>query len=293
MGPSSGRVPSFATRFAPSPTGRLHRGHAFSALTAWEAARTAGGRFVLRIEDIDCARCRPEHEATILEDLAWLGLSWERPVRRQSEHMADYHQALERLRGRGLLYRDFRSRREIAQAAASAPHGFAAAASAGPHLPQSEAALLAEGRPFAWRLSMAAARSELGPAFDALSFTEQGAGPAGEHGLVPARPEVAGDIVLARKDVGVAYHLAVVVDDALQAITHVIRGQDLFEASGVQRLLQALLRLPEPVYRHHRLLTDAGGRRFAKRDRAQTLQELRAAGVTPAQLRAELGFPPL
>ena len=283
-------MPSFTTRFAPSPTGLLHRGHAFSALTALEAAREAGGRFLLRIEDIDRTRCRPEYEAAILEDLAWLGLSWEAPVRRQSDHMADYAAALESLRNRGLLYRDFRSRREIAEAAASAPHGPEAALSPGPHPPDDEAELLDRGRPFAWRLSMPAARRALGPAFETLTFLEQGAGTQGETGTLPARAEQAGDIVLARKDVGVAYHLAVVVDDALQGVTHVIRGHDLFPATGVQRLLQTLLGLPEPAYRHHRLLTSPDGRRYAKRDGAQTLRELRAAGLTPQALRAELGF---
>lgn len=278
----------FATRFAPSPTGLLHRGHAFSALTAWTAAREAGGRFLLRIEDIDRSRSRPEWEAAIHEDLAWLGLDWEQPVRRQSEHMADYLAALKRLRGAGLLYRCFRTRRETAQAAASAPHGSETAFCAGPHDPDEEAALLAEGRPFAWRLSMAQARAALGGAFQALTFTEEAED--GTRRVSPAQAEAAGDVVLARKDVGVAYHLAVVVDDALQSITHVIRGEDLREAAGVQRLLQALLELPEPVYRHHRLLQGPDGRRYAKRDRSETLREIRAAGVSAEQLRAELGF---
>lgn len=283
-------MPAFATRFAPSPTGLLHRGHAFSALTAFEAARAAGGRFLLRMEDIDATRSSPEFEAAILEDLAWLGLSWEEPVRRQSEHMDDYLAALGRLRDGGLLYRDFRSRRQVAEAAASAPHGPTTATGPGPLAPPEEAALLAEGRPFAWRLSMSAARNRLGPAFEALAFTEEGQGPAGERGVLPARPERAGDVVLARKDVGVAYHLAVVVDDALQGITQVIRGQDLFEAAGVQRLLQTLLGLPEPAYRHHRLLLGPDGRRFAKRDRSETLQELRTRGISPGELRRDLGF---
>ena len=292
MTPSSGRVPTFATRFAPSPTGLLHRGHAFSALTTHEAARKVGGRFILRIEDIDRTRCRPEFEAAILEDLRWLGLRWPEPVRRQSEHMDDYGGALASLRDRGLLYRDFRSRREVAEAAASAPHAPEIAPSPGPLPPTEETALLEAARPFAWRLSLAAARAALGPAFDSLTFVEDQVGPAGEPVVFPARPAEAGDIVLARKDVGVAYHLAVVVDDAFQGITHVIRGHDLFEATGVQRLLQELLGLPEPVYRHHRLLTDAEGRRYAKRDRAETLAALRAGGMTRERVRTELGFPP-
>jgi glutamyl-Q tRNA(Asp) synthetase len=277
----------FATRFAPSPTGHLHRGHAFSALTAFDAARAAGGRFVLRIEDIDATRSRPEFEAAILEDLAWLGLAWEQPVRRQSEHLADYHQAIDALRDRGLVYRCFRTRKELD--IGRAPHEPARPFAGGPLAPAEEAARLARGEAFAWRLSLDAARRALG-GFDRLGFVEEGAGPDGETGQVRARPETAGDIVLARKDVGVAYHLAVVLDDALQGITHVIRGQDLFEAAHIQRLLQALLDLPTPTYRHHRLLVGPDGKRYAKRDRAQTLRELRAAGVTPAQLRAEMGL---
>jgi glutamyl-Q tRNA(Asp) synthetase len=275
-----------ATRFAPSPTGYLHKGHAFSALTAFEAARQMGGRFVLRIEDIDFTRCRHEFEAGIYDDLAWLGLAWERPVLRQSEHIADYLAALEQLRAAGLVYRSFATRREIAEAVLSAPHG-APEGYRGAALPaDEEAARLAADEPFAWRLDLAAAQSAAGP----LSFVEAGEGPAGERGEIGVDPGAAGDIVLARKDVGVAYHLAVVVDDARQQITEVVRGQDLFEATHVQRLLQALLGLPAPRYRHHRLLTGANGRRLAKRDRAETLRALRDRGVSAAELRAELGF---
>jgi len=281
----------FATRFAPSPTGRLHRGHAFSALTAWRAAKDAGGRFVLRIEDIDPTRCRPEFEAAIYEDLAWLGLDWETPVRRQSDHLSDYAAVVEALDRRGLLYRCFRTRKEILDAIGDAPHGPAEAACPGPHPAEEEARLLAEGRPFAWRLSLDRAKEALGgAAWDALSFVEEGSGPEGETGVVRARPETAGDVVLARKDAGTAYHLAVTHDDALQAISHVIRGQDLFEATHIQRLIQALMDWPAPVYRHHRLLAGPDGRRYAKRDRSVTLAELREGGLTPETLRAELGF---
>ena len=281
----------FATRFAPSPTGRLHRGHAFSALTAWRAAKDAGGRFVLRIEDIDPTRCRPEFEAAIYEDLAWLGLDWETPVRRQSDHLSDYAAVVEALDRRGLLYRCFRTRKEILDAIGDAPHGPAEAARPGPHSAEEEARLLAEGRPFAWRLSLDRAKEALGgAAWDALSFVEEGSGPEGETGVVRARPETAGDVVLARKDAGTAYHLAVTHDDALQAISHVIRGQDLFEATHIQRLIQALMDWPAPVYRHHRLLAGPDGRRYAKRDRSVTLAELREGGLTPETLRAELGF---
>jgi glutamyl-Q tRNA(Asp) synthetase len=282
-------VARFVTRFAPSPTGRLHRGHAYSALTAFEAARAAGGRFLLRIEDIDRTRCRPEYETALLEDLAWLGLAWETPVRRQSEHMADYRAALERLAERGLVYRCYRTRREIAAAIESAPHGAMEAWRGGPLSPQEEARREAEGAPYAWRLSLVAAAQALG-GFGDLAFKEEGCGPQGESGRIAARPELGGDVVLARKDVGVAYHLAVVVDDALQGVTHVIRGQDLFEAAHVQRLLQALLGLPTPVYRHHRLLMGPDGKRFAKRDLAETLAEIRARGVSAEALRRELGF---
>jgi glutamyl-Q tRNA(Asp) synthetase len=279
----------FVTRFAPSPTGLLHRGHAFSALTAQRAACEASGRFLLRIEDIDRTRCRPEYEAAIFEDLAWLELDWETPVRRQSDHMADYRAALDRLAGRGLVYRCFRTRREIAEAIEAAPHGAMEAWRGSPLAPAEEQRRLAVGDAYAWRLSLAAAERELG-GFDGLTFVEEGEAPGGERGIVAARPALGGDVVLARKDVGVAYHLAVVHDDALQGVTHVIRGQDLFEATHVQRLLQALLGLPTPAYRHHRLLSGPDGKRFAKRDGAETLRSLREAGMTAAELRAELGF---
>ena len=210
-------------------------------------------------------------------------------MRRQSEHMADYGAALRDLSDRGLTYRCFRTRREVAEAIEAAPHGAMEAFRGAPLAPGEEARRVAAGEPYAWRLSLAAAERALG-GFDGLAFVEEGAGPNGEHGLIPARPELGGDVVLARKALGVAYHLAVVADDARQGVTDVIRGQDLFEATHVHRLLQALLGLPAPAYRHHRLLTGPDGKRFAKRDRAQTLRELRARGMTPQQLRAELGF---
>lgn len=280
---------AFVTRFAPSPTGYLHKGHAFSALTAWQAAREHAGRFLLRIEDIDATRCKPAFEAAILEDLAWLGLDWERPVRRQSDHLADFQGALDTLRGRGLLYRCFRTRKEVLDEIGRAPHqpgeGPDGAVFTGAPLPlPEEQALLDAGKPFAWRLSLAAAREHLGAAWDDLAFVEAG------EGLVQARPETAGDVVLARKDVGVAYHLAVVWDDALQGVTNVIRGRDLYEATHIQRLLQALLDLPTPRYEHHPLLIGPDGKRFAKRDQSQTLRELRQGGMTAEALRSELGF---
>ena len=249
----------------------------------------AQGRFVLRIEDIDRIRCRPAYEAAIYEDLAWLGLAWETPLRRQSDHMADYGAALHELSARGLTYRCFRTRREIAEAIESAPHGALEAFRGEALPPAEEAARVAAGEPYAWRLSLTAAERMLG-GFDDLTFQEDGEGPDGEGGLIRARPELGGDVVLARKDVGVAYHLAVTHDDALQGVTHVIRGQDLFASTHVQRLLQALLRLPTPTYRHHRLLAGPDGKRFAKRDQAQSLRDLRGSGVTAAALRTELGF---
>ena len=279
MSPPNPSQDVFVTRFAPSPTGYLHRGHAFSALTAFDAARAANGRFILRIEDIDATRRRADYEAAIYEDLAWLGLEWEQPVRRQSEHMADYGAALRDLSERGLTYRCFRTRREVAEAIESAPHGAMDAFRGAPLPPDDEAARVEAGEAYAWRLSLDASERTLGN-FSGLTFEERGAGPNGEHGTIQARPELGGDVVLARKDVGVAYHLAVVADDARQGVTEVIRGQDLFEAAHVQRLLQALLALPTPDYRHHRLLARPDGKRYAKRDHAQTLRELRASGMT-------------
>ncbi len=286
----------YVTRFAPSPTGLLHLGHAFSALTAFDAARAAGGQFLLRIEDIDATRSRPEFEAAIHEDLAWLGLSWPQPVRRQSEHMDDYAAALSTLRDRGLLYRCFRTRREVLDAIASAPHGPGEDADGSvfrgaPLPPDEEAARLDERRPFAWRLSLARAQAILGGLED-LGFEEGGQGPGGEHGTIAADPRLEGDVILARKDVGVAYHLAVVVDDALQGVSEVVRGCDLFAATHVQRLLQALLGLPTPRYRHHRLLLGEDGKRLAKRNRAPALRDLREAGVSPAEIRDRLDLLP-
>ena len=282
---------SFVTRFAPSPTGLLHLGHAYSTLKAFDAARAAGGRFILRIEDIDVTRCRPQFEAAIYDDLAWLGLAWEQPVLRQSDHLADYHAALERLHQKGLLYRDFRTRSELASDIAGAPHG-----PVGPIVratalhAEEEAERLTRGEAFAWRLSLTAARAHLGPAWERLSFVEEGCGPDGETGRIITKPDLAGDIVLARKDVGAAYHLAVVVDDARQGITCVIRGDDLFAAAHIQRLLQALLDLPTPIYRHHPLLMGPDGKRLAKRNGAPALSDLRQAGQTAADVRRRLGL---
>jgi glutamyl-Q tRNA(Asp) synthetase len=281
--PTGGRT--VVTRFAPSPSGYLHLGHAYSALLNFDQARAAGGRFLLRIEDIDRTRCRPEFEAAIFEDLAWLGLAWDEPPLRQSDRLPLYERYLAALEARGLVYRCFRTRRDIAEAMA-APHGAPAGAFRGAPLdPDAEQAALAAGRPFAWRLSLTAARAALGPAFDRLSFVEDGASGSVAR---PADPARFGDAVLGRKDIGTSYHLAAVVDDALQGVTHVTRGEDLREAAGLHGLLGALLGFAPPVYRHHKLILGPDGRRLAKRDRAETLRALRAAGLTPADVRARL-----
>jgi glutamyl-Q tRNA(Asp) synthetase len=270
---------AFVTRFAPSPTGYLHLGHAFSALTAFEAARAAGGRFLLRIEDIDEGRRRPEFEAAIYEDLAWLGLTWETPVRRQSEHMPEYRAALDRLIAAGLIYRDFRTRKEILAESLNAPHGAGDIVRGGPS--PDEAELLADGRPFAWRLWLDRCRDRLGARWDALGFEADGV-------WVKADAARLGDAIIARKDFPASYHLACVHDDALQEITDVIRGEDLRDAAHLHVLLQALLDLPTLRYRHHRLILGPQGKRLAKRDRAAALRELQLSGRTPAEVRALL-----
>lgn len=288
---------TFVTRFAPSPTGRLHLGHAYSALLAHDMSRREGGLLLLRMEDIDATRCRPEYEAAILEDLAWLGLTWPTPVRRQSEHFTDYASALEKLRNIGVLYRCFLTRREIAEEAMSAPHapgeGGDGIIYRGPSTPMSEDEQefrMARGDAFAWRLSMSYSQDLLGEVFARLEFRERDEATKAERSIA-ARPEIHGDIVLARKDTPASYHLCVVHDDALQGVTHVIRGKDLRDATHVHVLLQRLLGLPQPIYTHHRLLTDESGRRFAKRDRSLTLAALRDAGLAAVDIRARIGLP--
>ena len=291
-------------RFAPSPNGHLHLGHAFSALTAFDAARAAGGRFLLRIEDIDRARARPAFEAAILEDLAWLGLAWETPVLHQSARGPAYAAALAALETAGLLYPCTCTRRDVAEAHA-APQETAPGLPPGPEGPDGlpypgtcRARGAAPGEPAALRLDMRLAVAALGgpAAVGALAVEEIGRGPNGETGRLPLSADWlvgrCGDVVLARKDLGTSYHLSVVVDDAHQGVTHVTRGEDLFSAAPLHRLLQALLGLPVPVWRHHRLIRDADGRRLAKRDRDAGIRELRAAGETPAAIRARLGLPP-
>lgn len=283
-------------RFAPSPNGFLHLGHALSALINGELARATGGRFLLRIEDIDATRCRPEYEAAIYEDLAWLGLSWEEPVRRQSDHLADYQDAVRRLERADLVYPSFESRAEIARLVAAReadgiwprdPDGAPLYPGTARTLPREERARrIAAGYPYALRLDMAAAFARTG----SLAWREDEIDPPGAYAMIPATPADWGDIVLARKDVPTSYHLSVVVDDALQGITHVVRGRDLYAATSVHRVLQALLRLPAPAYHHHRLVLDADGRKLSKSTRATGLRELRADGATPADIRRLIGL---
>lgn len=291
-----------AFRFAPSPNGRLHLGHALSALLNARMARALGGRLLIRIEDIDAARCTPELEAGVLEDLAWLGLDWERPVRRQSEHFADYRAALNRLSAMGLLRKAFLTRGEIARAVARLEEERGAPWPCDPDgaplypgdeavlAPEEIAAREAQGAPFALRLDM---RAALARCKAPLSWQElpddEGRGTPERLSADPARW---GDVVLARKDTPTSYHLSVVVDDARQGVTHVVRGRDLFEATAVHRLLQVLLGLPEPLYRHHRLILDADGRKLSKSQGDTALAELRARGATPDDIRRRIGLEP-
>ena len=269
------------TRFAPSPTGRLHLGHAYSALRAHDYARERDGAFLLRIEDIDPGRSRPEHVDGILEDLLWLGLEWDGELVYQSERLPHYAEALERLKAEGLLYPCFCTRADIA-ASVAAPQGpdpGSGSRAGGPVYPGTCRGLAAPdlARPHAWRLDMAKAAARAGP----LVWTDEGR-------EVRAAPEAFGDVVLARKDAPASYHLAVTLDDAAEGVTHVVRGRDLFAATHVHRLLQALLGLPTPAYHHHPLLTDAGGNRLAKRHNAPTIAALREAGTDPQALVASL-----
>lgn len=271
------------SRFAPSPTGRLHLGHAWSAVQAHALARASNGRFLLRIEDIDQGRSRPEHVDGILADLAWLGLAHDGPVLFQSQRLPVYAEALDRLKAQGLIYPCFCTRADIARevaASASAPHG-----SDGPVYPGTCRQLAPDVRarrlavePHAWRIDMARAVAVAGP----LEWRDAHAG------VVRADPQGQGDVVLARKDAGVSYHLAVTVDDAAQGVTDVVRGRDLFAATHVHRLLQALLGLPTPFYHHHPLLVGSDGERLAKRHGAPTLESMRVAGVDGRALAGEL-----
>ncbi len=283
-------------RFAPSPNGYLHLGHAYSALLNYDKARELGGRLLLRIEDIDAERCRPDYEAAIHDDLAWLGIGWQLPVRRQSEHFADYAAALAELESRGLIYPSFESRRELAALVAERdrhgrwprdPDGVPIYAGRGRKMPAAERQRRRDaGEPFALRLAMDAAVARAG----VLTWTETGAGPHGQSGVITAAPHMWGDVVLARKESPTSYHLAVVLDDALQGVTDVVRGQDLFWSTSIHRLLQVLLGLPEPVYHHHRLILDDEGRKLSKATQSTSLRELRAAGKTAPDIRRMVGL---
>jgi glutamyl-Q tRNA(Asp) synthetase len=278
------------TRFAPSPTGLLHLGHAFAALKAEKQA--GGGTFLLRMEDLDATRSRAEFEVAIEEDLTWLGLSWPKPVLRQSQRLPLYAAAIDSLAAQGLIYPCFCTRRQIAAEiaqAAQAPHeppsaiypGTCRSISA-----QERARRIADGQSHALRFDAATAAARAGP----LNFIEIGCGPAGESGEISVQPALLGDIVLARRDVAAAYHLAVVIDDAFQEVSLVTRGNDLFAATHVQRLLQSLLQLPVPDYAHHRLIVDSSGKKLSKRNGPATLQELRREGLRAAELRRQFGF---
>jgi glutamyl-Q tRNA(Asp) synthetase len=286
-------------RFAPSPNGYLHLGHALSALLNFDMARAALGRFLLRIEDIDETRCRPEFEAAIYQDLEWLGVEWDGPVRRQSNHLAPYLAALGKIEAQGLLYPSFESRAEIARLIAQPersadtntwprdPDGMPLYPGDAKGLSREERERrITAGEPYALRLGMAAAMAKAGT----LTWAESGAGPQGESGSVTAAPEAWGDVIMARKETPTSYHLSVTLDDALQGVTHVVRGQDLFWSTSVHRLLQVLLGLPAPQYHHHRLILGPDGRKLAKSTGSTALRELRAQGATPADIRRMVGL---
>ena len=279
-------------RFAPSPNGYLHLGHGFSALLNYELARATGGQLLLRIEDIDLERCRPEFERAIYEDLAWLGLKWDAPVRRQSEHFDAYRDALASLEQQGLVYPCFCSRAEVVAAAAERadwprdPDNSPLYPGTCRHLsPTEKRRRLDAGHPAAWRLDMARALTTLRQPIDWRDY-----GGGSEPRLIAAQPALWGDVILSRKDIPASYHIAVVVDDALQGVTDVVRGEDLFMATGLHRLLQILLDLPAPDYHHHELLRDAAGRKLSKSLRAKSLRTLRQEGQTPSQIKAQLGL---
>jgi glutamyl-Q tRNA(Asp) synthetase len=298
--PGEAHVTTPIYRFAPSPNGYLHLGHALSALLNFEMAQRSSGRFLLRIEDIDVARCRREYEMAIYDDLAWMGLRWEEPVLRQFAHLDAYAAALKQLDAMALIYPSFESRAEIARLVADRnragpwprdPDGVPIYPGEAKGLPAAERRRRRDtGDPFALRLDMAAATALACPRGGSLSWIESGAGPGRKGSTIMADPTVWGDVILARKDVPASYHLSVVVDDARQGITHVVRGHDLFHATGLHRLLQSLLGLPEPTYHHHRLIVDAEGRKLSKSSRATGLRELRALGLTPPDIRRMIGL---
>ncbi|MDP1557015.1 MAG: tRNA glutamyl-Q(34) synthetase GluQRS [Hyphomonas sp.] len=271
------------TRFAPSPTGRLHLGHAASAFAVWDAARAEGGEVLLRIEDIDTGRCRPDHEAAILEDLTWLGLDWTGEVRRQSGHFDEYTTVLNQLRARGLVYRCFLTRREIAARLPAGADPDEGGLVSHPLSPDDEADRLARNAPYAWRLSLDAAKRALGSRFGDLAYAEW---TPDSVKPIPARPERFGDVVLARKDTPTSYHLACCHDDALQAVTHIIRGEDLRAVTSIHVLLQALMGWPSPLYRFHPLILGPDGKKLSKRFGDKSLADYRKEGMTPDDIRA-------
>lgn len=285
-------------RFAPSPNGELHLGHAYSALLNDRLARASNGRLLLRIEDIDLTRCTPEFEEGIYRDLSWLGIRWEEPVRRQSEHFEDYTRALETLVDAGLVYPSFMSRGEVRAIISEAeaegktwprdPDGVPLFPLAERYLSEKERRRrIAEGEAYAWRINIDEAARHAG---SGLTWEEQGEGPDGESGTIRANPQAWGDVVIARKEVPTSYHLSVVIDDALQGITHVVRGRDLFHATGMQRLLQELLGFSAPVYLHHDLVLADDGRKLSKSRRDTGLAALREAGLTPEDIRRMVGL---
>ncbi|PAP96126.1 tRNA glutamyl-Q(34) synthetase GluQRS [Mesorhizobium wenxiniae] len=285
-------------RFAPSPNGELHLGHAYSALLNQKLARATGGRLLLRIEDIDSTRCTPEFEAGIFRDLKWLGLGWEEPVRRQSDHFADYQAVLDRLIREELVYPAFMSRGEIRAFIAASekrgrdwprdPDGVPLYPAVDKAMPMRERQRrIAENAPFAWRLDVDAAMARVGTDLSWLVFSDER---LSATRTVHARPQDWGDVIVARREIPTSYHLAVVVDDALQGVSHVVRGQDLHSATGVQRLLQEILGLPQPSYFHHRLVLGPDGRKLSKSLRDTGLAALREAGASPAGLRRLIGF---
>jgi len=281
-------------RFAPSPNGHLHLGHALSALVTWEAARAMGGRCLLRIEDIDIGRCRPEYERQMLDDLAWLGLVWEEPVRRQSEHFSTYREAATKLENMGLLYPCFATRKEITARTSDGecdPDGAPLYPGLHKELSVEEiASRKAAGEPFALRIDMPKAL-ECTSEMTSLPLTFEAFDPkSGKTQSTRADPSRWGDAVITRKDVPTSYHLSVVVDDALQGVTHVTRGQDLLAATDLHRLLQVLLELPAPLYHHHGLLTDDAGRKLSKSARDMSIASLRADGATPKDIRNMAGL---
>jgi glutamyl-Q tRNA(Asp) synthetase len=284
-------------RFAPSPNGYLHLGHALSALLNFDMARATLGRFLLRVEDIDETRCRPEFEAAIYEDLQWLGIAWDGRVRRQADHLPAYRAALSKLEAQGLIYPAFESRAEIAGLVAERespgeawprdPDGAPLYPGTAKEMPPAERLQrMLTGEPHALRLDMAEAVARAGM----LTWQESGAGPKGETGAITAAPEAWGDVILARKETPTSYHFSVTLDDALQGVTHVVRGQDLFWSTSVHRVLQALLDLPAPTYHHHRLILGLDGRKLAKSTHSTALRELRAQGATPADIREMVGL---